>query len=67
MNLLQAPEEEGRQLEASQATLVDTVDVVPQPDELPQQIATSYIRLWHCPACNVHIRFEGIQDLRQPL
>jgi hypothetical protein len=45
MNLLQAPEEEGRQLEASQATLVDTVDVVPQPDELPQQIATSYIRM----------------------
>jgi hypothetical protein len=62
MNLVQALDEEGRQEESSQATLVDTVDVAAQPNELLQQLATSYIRLWRCPACNVHIRFEGIQD-----
>ena len=62
MNLVQALDEEGRQEESSQATLVDTVDVAAQPNELLQQLATSYIRLWRCPACNVHIRFECIQD-----
>jgi hypothetical protein len=61
MNLVQALDEEGRQEESSQATLVDTVDVAAQPNELVPQLATSYIRQWRCPACNVHIRFEGIQ------